>query len=87
MISTMILPLIILIVLSLRIYQGLIKVRKNLNRHKSLEKKNANEKNMKTIGCAGKKHVSPKVKNIIKKDEVAEGMNSFFKVVICMSNY
>ena len=35
-ITTVILPLIILITLSTRIYQGLIKVKKNLNRHKRL---------------------------------------------------
>ena len=67
MITTMILPLIILIVLSLRIHQGLIKVKKNLNRHKQIENntaQNAIEKKKKITGKFG----SP-----AKEEEVAEG--------------
>ena len=62
----MILPLIILIILSLRIYQGLIKVKKNLNRHKQIENntaQNAIEKKKKITGKFG----SPA------KEEVAAG--------------
>ena len=69
----MILPLVILIVLSLRIYQGLIKVRKNLNRHKRLVDKaeNANERN-ETI--AGGECNNLKVNNVIAEEDVAEGI-------------
>ena len=69
----MILPLVILIVLSLRIYQGLIKVRKNLNRHKRLVDKaeNANERN-ETI--AGGECNNLKVNNVIAEEEAGEGI-------------
>ena len=66
MITTMILPLIILIILSLRIYQGLIKVKKNLNRHKKLEDNTAENINEDKKNLTGKFR-SPK------EEEVDEG--------------
>ena len=62
----MILPLIILIILSLRIYQGLIKVKKNLNRHKKLEDNTAENVN------EDKKNITDKFRRT-KEEEVNEG--------------
>ena len=70
----MILPLVILIVLSLRIYQGLIKVRKNLNRHKRLVDKAENNERNETI--AGECGNNIKMNNAI-EEEAAEG------IVVC----
>ena len=85
MITTMILPLVILIVLSLRIYQGLIKVRKNLNRHKRLVDKaeTANLERHETIN-AGVEECNIKVNNVIEEEEdgAAEGTVCSVEILI-----
>ena len=67
MITTMILPLIILIVLSFRIHHGLIKVKKNLNRHKQIENNTAQN------AIEKKKKITGKFGSLAKEEEVAEG--------------
>ena len=64
----MILPLIILIILSVRIYQGLIKVKKNLNRHKKIEDNTAENIN------EDKKNLTGKFRST-KEEEADEGSN------------
>ena len=63
----MILPLIILIVLSLRIHQGLIKVKKNLDRHKKIENNTAQN------AIEKKKKITGKFGSLAKEEEVAKG--------------
>ena len=84
MITTMILPLVILIVLSLRIYQGLIKVRKNLNRHKRLVDKaeTANLERHETINAGGEE-CNIKVNNVIEEEEGEEDDGAAEGIVCC----
>ena len=80
----MILPLVILIVLSLRIYQGLIKVRKNLNRHKRLVDKaeTANLERHETINAGGEE-CNIKVNNVIEEEEGEEDDGAAEGIVCC----
>ena len=77
-ITTVILPLIFLIFLSIRIYQGLIKVRKNLNRHKRLVEKAEvataaiSPHPQQGLQGQGSKRVSVKI-NVADVDEEPEG--------------
>ena len=79
MITTMILPLIILIVLSLRIHQGLIKVKKNLDRHKKIENNTAQN------AIEKKKKITSKFASPAKEEEeVAEGRYELLLSIIHM---
>ena len=90
-ITTVILPLIFLIFLSIRIYQGLIKVRKNLNRHKRLVEKAEvataaiSPHPQQGLQGQGSKRVSVKI-NVADVDEEPEGKNHGDVTHHCVKN-